>query len=233
MKRPVPLPPSFQVDQPTNFDNGMDATPISAADNTFHSSNSEMPTPSSALSQHTEATAPLTLDAPCRDADLPTDARNERLREPLMQHPRLSAQAWEAQGGGHSMRSDVPVNELQIKECLTLTNDLPIPRAPPPDDIACDFSDVNETMTTSMAEVMVSRGLATQHKNLSYDTASDPCWYDLVQQDSYVQQDSRIMAIANAEGATERGGSMPATAARQEAPIDPDVITTLNGGGLG
>ncbi|KAL1443724.1 hypothetical protein MTO96_045864, partial [Rhipicephalus appendiculatus] len=155
MKRPVPLPPSFQVaDQPTNFDNWMDATPISAADNTFHSSNSEMPTPSSALSQHTEATAPLTLDAPYRDADLPTDARNERLREPLMQHPRLSAQAWEPQGGGHSMLSDVPVNELQIKEYVTLTNDLPIPRAPPPYDIASDFSDVNEAMTTSMAEVM-------------------------------------------------------------------------------
>ncbi|KAL1469866.1 hypothetical protein MTO96_040816 [Rhipicephalus appendiculatus] len=108
-----------------------------------------------------------------------------------MQHPRLSAQAWEAQGGGHSMLSDVPVNELQIRECLILTNDLPIPRAPPPDDIASDFSDVNEAMTTSMAEVMVSRALAAQHKNLSYDTASDPCWHDLVQLDSYEQQDSR------------------------------------------
>ncbi|KAL1481964.1 hypothetical protein MTO96_034112, partial [Rhipicephalus appendiculatus] len=89
------------------------------------------------------------------------------------------------------MKRPVPIPpSFQIKERLILTNDLPIPREPPPDDIASDFGDVNEAMTTSMAEVIVSRGLATQHKNISYDTAADPCWRDLVQQDSYVQQDS-------------------------------------------
>ncbi|KAL1443620.1 hypothetical protein MTO96_030243 [Rhipicephalus appendiculatus] len=84
------------------------------------------------------------------------DIRNERLPEPLMEHPRFSAQAWETQEGGHSMLNEVSVNEVQIKEGLILTDDLPIPPKPHPDDIASDFGEVEETMTTSMAEVIIS-----------------------------------------------------------------------------
>ncbi|KAH7969733.1 hypothetical protein HPB52_021701 [Rhipicephalus sanguineus] len=56
-----------------------------------------------------------------------------------MQHLRLSAQAWEVQGGGHSLLSEVSVKELQREKSIILTNDLPIPPAPPPDEIASDF----------------------------------------------------------------------------------------------
>ncbi|KAL1444197.1 hypothetical protein MTO96_045623 [Rhipicephalus appendiculatus] len=97
-----------------------------------------------------------------------------------MQHPRLSAQAWETQEGGYLMLSEVSVNEAQINESLILTNDLPIPPPPPPEDIASDFGEVNEAMTTSMAEVIVSRGLAMRPKNVSHDTASDSWWHDLI-----------------------------------------------------
>ncbi|KAH7976740.1 hypothetical protein HPB52_018740 [Rhipicephalus sanguineus] len=104
----------------------------------------------------------------------PADIRNEKLREPLMQHPRLLAQAWDVQGGGHSLLSEVSVNELQIEESIILINDLHIPPAPPPDDIASDFitlvSEVNEAMATSKAEVTDSRQLAMQPEYPSNET---------------------------------------------------------------
>ncbi|KAH7936341.1 hypothetical protein HPB52_021547 [Rhipicephalus sanguineus] len=155
MNQPVPLPPSFQVtDQTTNSDNRMNATPLSAADNTFYPSSS--PIPSSALFQHEEATALIALDSPYRDAGLSADIWKETLCEPLVQHRRFSAQAWTTHGGGHSLLSEVSVNEPRIEESVSHTNDLPISPAPPPDDIASDFirvlSEVNEAMATSKAE---------------------------------------------------------------------------------
>ncbi|KAH7943488.1 hypothetical protein HPB52_009092 [Rhipicephalus sanguineus] len=127
--------------------------------------------------------APLASNAAYGDADVPKDVSNERLREPLMQHPRLSVQAWTTQGGAHFLLSEVLVKEPEVEESVSHTNDLPIPPAPPPHDIASDFirllSEVNEAMGTSKAEVTDSRQLPMQPEYPSYDMGSDPCSHDL------------------------------------------------------